>query len=856
MHAFESHGVSMTADEVRGPMGLHKKDHIRALFQLESVGRQWQAAHDRAWNEDDVSAIYDAFMPVQIQKAQEFSQLIPGARECFDALKERGILVGTSTGYPRSVADPIIAAAAEQGYRPDASMCADEVPQGRPAPWMIFRNMEMLGVYPPAAVLKVGDTAPDIEAGLNAGARTVGITQTGSEVGLTAEEFDTLDPSAQEEKVRVAETRLKKAGADFVIRRHREHPSMDDDIPYLLLTPGPLTTTRTVREAMLRDYSTWDIDYNSLVNSIRSRLVNLAAEQADDFTAVLMQGSGTFGVEATVGSVIPDDGCLLVVNNGAYGKRIRTIAERLNIATIDAKFPETEPAGVDMVDRLLNENPQVTHVAIVHCETTTGMRNPAAEIGSCAHRHGKIVILDAMSSFGGMQMSMESMSADFLISSANKCIQGVPGFAFVIARRTELAGCEGRARTHVSEKNVIIVGGGIWGMSTAFHLAKRGVEGVCVLERNAEAANETTPRAAGLVGQIRSSPTMCQAIRYALDLFEGFQEDTGHDPGLHRVGSLLVALHDERMGAFKRQAQAASESGVKMESVSHDEIKRLAPAIDVSRVVGGYFVTGDGYLDPRRCALAYAAAATDLGVETRYSTNVIGFIIEDGRVKGVETETGTFSAERVVVTAGPWTRLLAEPTGFDMPLQTIRHQRARTAPVDGIPGHHPVVRVHDVSCYVRPEQGGYLYGFFEPNPTVIDPAGLHTADIPVPEATMAEARRRLKDVFPILNELNVVENHQGITTFAPDGQYLIGPVPEADGMYVASGCAALGIAGSAAVGSWLAESVETGKLPDALNDFNLHRFGEAAENRAWVEQAGAEFYGNYYALTPGRPNNT
>ena len=165
MEAFRSNGVNLTADEIRGPMGLHKKDHIRALFQLDSVNRQWRTAHDREWTEDDVEAIYHAFMPIQIQKAAELTNLIPGVRECCDTLQARGILIGTSTGYPRSVADPVITAAAEQGYRPDASVCADEVPQARPAPWMIFRNMEQLGIYPASSVLKVGDTVPDIEAG-------------------------------------------------------------------------------------------------------------------------------------------------------------------------------------------------------------------------------------------------------------------------------------------------------------------------------------------------------------------------------------------------------------------------------------------------------------------------------------------------------------------------------------------------------------------------------------------------------------------------------------------------------------------------------------------------------------------
>ena len=167
-------------------------------------------------------------MPIQIQKAQELSTLIPGVRECFEALKQRGILVGSTTGYPRSVAQPVIEAAAEQGYIPDCTVCADEVPQARPAPWMIYRNMEQLGVFPPSAVLKVGDTVPDIEAGRNAGVRTVGITRTGSEVGLTEAEFAALNTADSESRVRKAEAVFQKAGADHILASVAELSSLLD----------------------------------------------------------------------------------------------------------------------------------------------------------------------------------------------------------------------------------------------------------------------------------------------------------------------------------------------------------------------------------------------------------------------------------------------------------------------------------------------------------------------------------------------------------------------------------------------------------------------------------------------------
>ena len=223
------------------------------------------------------------------------------------------------------------------------------------------------------------------------------------------------------------------------------------DTQYLLLTPGPLSTTRTVRSAMMQEYSTWDVDYNSIVEFIRMRLVRLAVR--DDvnlgaYTSVLMPGSGTFSVEAVIGSVVPVDGKLLVLNNGAYGARITTIARMLGIETVELDQAETESTDLDQAEDILAGNPAITHVAMVHCETTTGMLNPAEDVGAMVRRHGREFILDAMSSFGGIPMSMESTGAHYLISSANKCIQGVPGFGFVVADRASLESSKGRARSH------------------------------------------------------------------------------------------------------------------------------------------------------------------------------------------------------------------------------------------------------------------------------------------------------------------------------------------------------------------------------------------------------------------------
>jgi 2-aminoethylphosphonate-pyruvate transaminase len=221
---------------------------------------------------------------------------------------------------------------------------------------------------------------------------------------------------------------------------------MDDDIPYLLLTPGPLTTSRTVKAVMMQDLCTWDDDYNAIVQGIRAELVRLAGA-GDDFTSVLMQGSGTFSVEATLGTAVPRTGKLLVMNNGAYGKRMAQIAERLGIPHTEIEQVETEPTDLRKLAATLEDDGAITHVAMVHCETTTGMLNPAVEASEIVRRYGRSFILDAMSSFGGIPMTTQSVNADWLISSANKCIQGVPGFGFVIARREALEKAKGRARS-------------------------------------------------------------------------------------------------------------------------------------------------------------------------------------------------------------------------------------------------------------------------------------------------------------------------------------------------------------------------------------------------------------------------
>ena len=215
-----------------------------------------------------------------------------------------------------------------------------------------------------------------------------------------------------------------------------------------LFTPGPLTTSATVKEAMLSDLGSRDVAFVQAVAEIRSGLLKLAGVSKEGgWESVLMQGSGTFSVESVISSSVPEGGALLVARNGAYGERIATIAKCHGISVYEVISGEGEPVDVSAVNDALDAHPELTHLAIVHCETTSGVLNPVEAVGALAEERGLTYFVDSMSAFGAVPIDLEACHVDFLVSSANKCIEGVPGFGFALCRRSELDECEGRARS-------------------------------------------------------------------------------------------------------------------------------------------------------------------------------------------------------------------------------------------------------------------------------------------------------------------------------------------------------------------------------------------------------------------------
>lgn len=215
----------------------------------------------------------------------------------------------------------------------------------------------------------------------------------------------------------------------------------------ILFTPGPLTTSRTVKQALLRDLGSRDFEFIETVRQIRQALLGLGQVASPEYEAILMQGSGTFGIEAVFSTITPPDGKWLIVVNGAYGRRMAHICDVLGIDTAVLTIPENRQPDPAQVEAALAADEAISHVAIVHCETTTGIFNPVAEIGAVVREYGRTYFIDAMSSFGAVPLNLAEARVDFLVSSANKCIEGVPGFSFVLARRAALLAAEGYARS-------------------------------------------------------------------------------------------------------------------------------------------------------------------------------------------------------------------------------------------------------------------------------------------------------------------------------------------------------------------------------------------------------------------------
>jgi len=234
MEAFARSGVEITLEQARAPMGMAKWHHIQAITRMPAVADLWASVHGAAPTDEDVNHLYNTFLPLQVAVVEQHADVIPGAVEAVAALRARGLKIGSTTGYPRPVMDVVQRVAAEQGYSPDVVVCAGETPTGRPGPSMALRCVIELSISPVEACVKIGDTVVDVEEGLNAGMWSIGLTDTGNEIGLPQAEWEALPADRRDALRRTAADRLARAGAHYVVR------SLADAVPLLDLIDARL----------------------------------------------------------------------------------------------------------------------------------------------------------------------------------------------------------------------------------------------------------------------------------------------------------------------------------------------------------------------------------------------------------------------------------------------------------------------------------------------------------------------------------------------------------------------------------------------------------------------------------------
>jgi phosphonoacetaldehyde hydrolase len=230
IQVYERQGVPITMAEAREPMGAHKKVHIRMISKMDSVAKRWQEVHGRRPTEADVDVMFEDFVPLQLACLADYADLIPGCLEAVADFRQRGLKIGSTTGYTGEMMALLLGEAKKRGYEPDVSVCATDVPAGRPYPYMCLKNAIDLQVYPVEAVVKVGDTLPDIDEGLNAGMWTIGLAKTGNEIGLNGSEIAALDPEVYEAKLARAYKRLHQTGSHYVVDSIGDVPPILDQI--------------------------------------------------------------------------------------------------------------------------------------------------------------------------------------------------------------------------------------------------------------------------------------------------------------------------------------------------------------------------------------------------------------------------------------------------------------------------------------------------------------------------------------------------------------------------------------------------------------------------------------------------
>ncbi|MFQ5971060.1 MAG: FAD-dependent oxidoreductase [Alphaproteobacteria bacterium] len=398
---------------------------------------------------------------------------------------------------------------------------------------------------------------------------------------------------------------------------------------------------------------------------------------------------------------------------------------------------------------------------------------------------------------------------------------------------------------------IVIVGGGIIGCSTAYHLAREGKKDVVLLERGKLTCGSTF-HAAGLVGQLRTSANITRILKYSVELYQRLATETGLETGWKMNGGLRLATSRERWTEIRRQTTTAHSFGLEMELLTPGEARELWPLMDTSDLVGAAFLPTDGQANPSDITASLARGARMQGVRILEGVPVEGVRVEDGRVAGVRTPEGDIACEKLVNCAGQWAKEVGRMAGVSVPLQSVQHQYMVTEPIDGVASDLPTLRDPDRLIYFKEEVGGLVMGGYEPDPkpwaTDGIPRGfeftLLDADWDHFQQLMEQALVRV----PALETAGVRDLINGPESFTPDGNFILGEAPEVRNYFVGAGFNAFGIASAGGAGKALAEWVIGGEQPMNLWVVDIRRFSRVHQDDDWTRARTLEAYGKHYTI--------
>ncbi|HWK68688.1 MAG TPA: FAD-dependent oxidoreductase [Rhizobiaceae bacterium] len=402
-----------------------------------------------------------------------------------------------------------------------------------------------------------------------------------------------------------------------------------------------------------------------------------------------------------------------------------------------------------------------------------------------------------------------------------------------------------------SHAEIVVIGGGIIGSSTAYHLARDHKTDVVLLEQG-RLTSGSTWHAAGLVGQLRSSASITRLLKYSVDLYKRLDEETGLATGWKMTGCLRLATNRDRWTEFRRLATTAKSFGMEMHLLSPGEAKAMWPLMDAGDLVGASWLPSDGQASPSDITQSLAKGARMHGTKLFEGVRVTGFEIEGGLIAKVKTDKGDIACDKVVNCAGQWARQLGAMAGVNVPLQPVKHQYIVTERLEGLAADAPTIRDPDRRTYFKEEVGGLVMGGYEPNPQAWT-----TGDVPADwefrlfdddfdhfEQHMTQAIERV----PALARVGVKQMINGPESFTPDGNFILGRAPECANMFVGAGFNAFGIASGGGAGWALAQWVVDGEAPLDLWAVDITRFSCIHRDRQWVHDRTLEAYGKHYTI--------